>query len=71
MGCGSDACHPATLLSRLIYCYATGTFSRRKIESATYDSLAFLYLAYNRHSDHDNLASFRRRFGKEFEGVRG
>ena len=66
-GRGSDAYHPATLLSLLIYGYATGTFSSRKIERATYDSLAFRYLACNRHPDHDTLATFRRRFGKQFE----
>ena len=65
-GCGSDAYHPATLLSLLIYGYATGTFSSRKIERATYDSLAFRYIACNRHPDHDTLATFRKRFGKEF-----
>lgn len=66
-GRGSDAYHPATLLSLLIYGYATGTFSSRKIERATYDSLAFRYIACNRHPDHDTLATFRKRFGKEFE----
>ena len=65
-GRGSDAYHPATLLSLLIYGYATGTFSSRKIERATYDSLAFRYIASNRHPDHDTLATFRKRFGKEF-----
>lgn len=65
-GHGSDAYHPATLLSLLIYGYATGTFSSRKIERATYDSLAFRYIACNRHPDHDTLATFRKRFGKEF-----
>lgn len=65
-GCGSDAYHPATLLSLLIYAYATGTFSSRKIERATYDSLAFRFIACNRHPDHDTLATFRRRFGPEF-----
>src|SRR3989338_5526620 len=65
-GRGSDAYHPATLLALLIYGYATGTFSSRKIERATYDSLAFRYIACNRHPDHDTLASFRKRFGKEF-----
>ena len=64
-GRGSDAYHPATLLSLLIFGYATGTFSSRKIERATYDSLAFRYIACNRHPDHDTLASFRKRFGKE------
>jgi transposase len=53
----------------LIYGYATGCFSSRKIERATYDSLAFRYIACNRHPDHDTLATFRKRFGKEFEAV--
>ncbi len=69
VGCGSDAYHPATLLSLLIYGYATGTFSSRKIERATYDSLAFRYIACNRHPDHDTLATFRKRFGQEFESA--
>ena len=68
-GKGSAAYHPALLLSRLIYGYATGCFSSRKIERATYDSLAFRYIACNRHPDHDTLANFRKRFGKEFEAV--
>ena len=68
-GRGSDAYHPAMLLSLLIYGYATGTFSSRKIERATHDSLAFRYIACNRHPDHDTLASFRRRFGKEFSAA--
>jgi transposase len=69
VGCGSEAYHPATLLALLIYGYATGTFSSRKIERATYDSLAFRYIACNRHPDHDTLATFRRRFGKGFQSA--
>ena len=68
-GRGSAAYHPATLLGLLIYGYATGTFSSRKIERATYDSLAFRYIACNRHPDHDTLAAFRKRFGLEFSDV--
>jgi len=68
-GRGSEAYHPATLLSLLIYGYATGTFSSRKIERATFDSLAFRYIACNRHPDHDTLATFRKRFGKEFQSA--
>jgi len=68
-GRGSEAYHPATLLSLLIYGYATGTFSSRKIERATYDSLAFRYIACNRHPDHDTLATFRKRFGQEFQSA--
>lgn len=68
-GRGSDAYHPASLMSLLIYGYATGVFSSRRIELATFDSVAFRYLACNRHPDHDTLASFRRRFGGEFQAL--
>lgn len=68
-GRGSDAYHPASLMSLLIYGYATGVFSSRRIEQATYDSVAFRYLACNRHPDHDTLATFRRRFGEQFQAL--
>ncbi len=68
-GRGSDAYHPALLLSLLIYGYATGTHSSRKIERATYDSLAFRFIACDQHPDHDTLANFRRRFGEQFAGI--
>src|SRR5574338_81428 len=68
-GRGSAAYHPALLLALLIYGYATGTHSSRKIERATYDSLAFRFIACDQHPDHDTLASFRRRFGEQFAAV--
>jgi len=68
-GKGSAAYRPAMLLSLLIYGYATGTFSSRKSERATYDSLAFRYLACTLHPDHDTLAAFRQRFGQPFESA--
>lgn len=68
-GRGSDAYHPASLMSLLIYGYATGVFSSHRIEMATYDSVAFRYLACNRHPDHDTLATFRRRFGEHFQAL--
>jgi hypothetical protein len=48
----------------LIYGYATGGYSSRTIEQATYDSLAFRSMACNRHRDHDTLANFRKRCGR-------
>jgi hypothetical protein len=42
-------------------------FSSRKIERATYDSVAFRYIAANTHADHDTLASFRKRFASQIE----
>lgn len=68
-GRGSEAYHPAMLLSLLIYGYATGTHSSRKIERATYDSLAFRFIACDQHPDHDTLATFRRRFGEQFAAI--
>lgn len=65
-GRGSAAYHPNMLLALLVYGYATGVFSSRKIERATYDSLAFRFIAANQHPDHDTLAAFRRRFLNEF-----
>ncbi len=64
-GRGSKASHPATLLAILVYGYATGVFSSRRLERATYDSVAFRYLAVGSHPDHDTLATFRRRFLRE------
>lgn len=66
-GRGSAAHHPAVLLGLLIYGYASGVHSSRKIERATYDSVAFRFVAANTHPDHDTLAIFRRRFIKEVE----
>jgi len=53
---------PEILLSLLLYGYATGVFSSRKIERATYDSVAFRFIAGNLHPDHDTLANFRKTF---------
>ena len=61
-GRGSKAHHPATLLAILVYGYCTGVFSSRKLEMATFDSVAFRYIAAGSHPDHDTLATFRRRF---------
>lgn len=68
-GRGSSAHHPAVLLGLLIYGYATGVPSSRKIERSTYDSVAFRYIAANTHPDHDTLATFRRRFGAQLESL--
>ena len=66
-GSGSASYHPAVLLSILVYGYATGLFSSRKLERATYDSVAMRFIAANDHPDHDTIAMFRRRFLKEIE----
>jgi transposase len=68
-GSGSQAYHPGMLVALLIYGYATGTYSSRRIEQACYDSVAFRYIAANTHPDHDTLCAFRRRFLKELSRI--
>jgi transposase len=68
-GTGSAAYHPAVLLGLLIYGYATGVYASRRIEAATYESIAFRYIAANEQPDHDSLCTFRKRFLKEIEAL--
>src|SRR5882757_7050947 len=66
-GSGEASYHPRLLLGLIIYGYATGVFSSRKLERATYDSVAFRFIAANEHPDHDTIAAFRRRFLRQIE----
>ena len=68
-GSGEASYHPSVLLGLLVYGYATGVFSSRKLERATYDSVSFRFIAANQHPDHDTIASFRRRFLKQIEAL--
>ena len=68
-GTGSTAYHPTVMLGLLIYGYATGVYSSRRIEVATYESIAFRYIAANQQPDHDSLCAFRKRFLKQIEAL--
>jgi hypothetical protein len=57
------------LLSLLFYGYATGRFSSRKIEKATYEDLGYRYVAGGLHPDHDTIAHFRKTFLPELQGL--
>jgi transposase len=59
---GGEAYAPELLLGLLFYGYATGVFSSRKIEQATYESVPFRFLAGGWHPDHDTIAHFRKAF---------
>lgn len=61
-GSGSDAYHPRMMTALLFYSYAHGTFSSRRIEAATYESVPVRYITANQHPDHDTICAFRRRF---------
>jgi transposase len=66
---GGEAYAPEILIGLLFYAYATGTFSSRKIEKATYESLPFRFIAGNFHPDHDTIAHFRKTFLAELKGL--
>ncbi|HVB48612.1 MAG TPA: IS1182 family transposase [Burkholderiales bacterium] len=68
-GAGSAAYHPTVMLGLLVYGYATGVYSSRRIEAASYESIAFRYIAANEQPDHDSLCAFRKRFLKEIEAL--
>jgi transposase len=61
------------MVGLILYEYSTGVFSSRKIEAATYESVAFRVVSADNHPDHDTIASFRRRhlkrLGKLFKKV--
>ena len=59
---GGEAIAPEILLGMLFYGYATGIFSSRKIEKATYESIPMRYIAGGLHPDHDTIANFRKTF---------
>ena len=59
---GGEPIDPKVLLGLLFYGYATGVFSSRKIEQATYESIPFRFLAGGLHPDHDTIAHFRKVF---------
>jgi transposase len=68
-GSGEASYPPQLLLGLIIYGYATGVFSSRKLERATYDSVAFRFVAANQHPDHDTIETFRRRFLPQIEAL--
>ena len=59
---GGEPYAPEILLGLLFYGYATGLFSSRKIERATYESIPFRFIAGGLHPDHDTIANFRKTF---------
>ena len=66
---GGEAYAPEVLLGLLPYGYATGVFSSRKLERATYEAVPFRFIAGNLHPDHDTLATFRRTFLPELKNL--
>jgi transposase len=66
---GGEPIDPQVLLSLLLYGYATGVFSSRKIETATYEAIPFRFIAGGLHPDHSTIAWFRKQFLAEVQEV--
>nr|WP_236039096.1 transposase [Ktedonobacter robiniae] len=66
---GGEPYASEVLLGLLLYGYATGVFSMRKIERATYEAVPFRFIAGNLHPDHDTLAAFRCTFLSELKNL--
>jgi transposase len=66
---GGEAIAPEVLLGLLFYGYATGEFSSRRIEKASYENLGFRYVSGGLHPDHDTIANFRATFLVELEDL--
>ena len=64
---GKPQYHPRLMLALLVYSYANGVFSSRRIERATYRDIGTRFIAANTHPDHDTIASFRRTNMAAFE----
>jgi transposase len=64
---GGEAIAPEILLGLLFYGYATGIFSSRKIEKATYENISFRFIGGGLHPDHDTIAHFRKTFLVEIQ----
>lgn len=66
---GQPPYNPTMMVTLLIYAYAVGMPSSRKIENATYHSIPFRVLTANQHPDHDTIADFRKRHLHSLAGL--
>ena len=64
---GAPPYAPEVLLGLLFYGYASGVFSSRKLERATYEVIPFRFIAGDMHPDHDTIANFRKQFLAELK----
>lgn len=66
---GKPQYHPRMMLALLVYAYANGLFSSRRIERATHRDLGVRFVTANTHPDHDTIAAFRRQNRPAFEAA--
>lgn len=68
-GRGQPAYHPVMMVKLLFYAYCIGIPSSRKIETRTYEDVAFRVISAGQHPDHDTIAEFRNRHLKALSGL--
>ena len=68
-GGGSAPYPPKLMLALLFYGYATGIFSSRALERATYELIPVIYITGNTHPDHNSINTFRQRFLGELKDL--
>jgi len=68
-GKGAPPYHPKMLLKVLIYGYASGTFSSRKLAAKCIDDVGFRYLSAQQTPDFRTFIKFRRRHLEFFRSV--
>ena len=68
-GGGSAPYPPKMMLALLFYGYATGIFSSRALERATYELIPVIYISGGTHPDHNSINTFRKRFLGELQGL--
>ena len=68
-GGGSAPYPPKMMLALLFYGYATGIFSSRALERATYELIPVIYITGNTHPDHNSINTFRQRFLGELKDL--
>jgi transposase len=66
---GSPGYPPKMMIALIFYSYASGIFSSRKIEKATYELIPAIFITQGLHPDHSAIAHFRKRFLKNLEDI--
>jgi transposase len=68
-GRGQAAYAPEMMVRLLLYGYAKGVYSSRKIQTRTFEDVAFRYLSGDQHPNHATIAEFRKRHLDALSGL--
>lgn len=66
---GNPAYHPKMMIKVLVYAYANGIFSSRKIQAALLESIAFIFLSGWQKPDFRTISDFRKNNLGEFKAL--